>query len=122
MDRKVSVLIAEDDEDLGKTLLEQLTNEQYDASLVSDGQLALYQLMEKKFDVIVLDLKMPKVSGYAILKYIKATVPTTKVIVLTAYSSLSNIEECKRLGADHVLTKPYEPELLFGTIELLTAK
>jgi len=122
MDRKVSVLVAEDDENLGRTLLEELTAQQYDVFLVSNGQLAIEKLIDKRFDVIILDLKMPIVSGYAILKYVKATMPATKVIVLTAYTNINNIEECKKLGADDVLTKPYEPESLFEAIKLQTVK
>jgi two-component system response regulator PilR (NtrC family) len=122
MDYKVSVLVAEDDEQIGKTLLEELTTHQYQATLVMDGEQALNILMDKKFDVVILDLKMPKISGYAILKYIKSTIPETKVIILTAYSNPSNIEECKQLGADHIITKPYDLEFLFWTIELLAPK
>lgn len=122
MNGKISVLVAEDNENIGKTLLEQLTSAQYDTTLVFDGEQALDILMEKKFDLLILDLKMPKVSGYAILKFIKSSVPDTKVIILTAYSNPSNIEECKNLGADYIITKPYDLEFLFWTIELLTAK
>ena len=122
MDGKVSILVAEDDKDVGTSLLEELTNHEYDVTLVLDGEQALNQLINKKFDVVILDLKMPKISGYGILKYIKLSVPATKVIVLTAYGDLKNIEECKRLGADHVIGKPYDMELLFETLELVTAK
>lgn len=122
MKGKATILIAEDDKQIGTTLLEQLTNQQYDATLVHDGEQALNQLIIKKYDVIVLDLKMPKISGYGILKYIKSTIPATKVIILTAYSDIKNIEECKRLGADYVIGKPYDMELLFWTIELVIAK
>ncbi|MDI6765432.1 MAG: response regulator [Bacteroidota bacterium] len=122
MDGKVSILIAEDNEQVGTTLLEHLTNKQYDATLALDGEQALNQMINKKFDVVILDLKMPKISGYGILKYIKSSVPATKVIVLTAYSDFKNIEECKRLGADHVIGNPYDMEILFWTIELVTAK
>lgn len=122
MNGKASILVAEDDGQVGATLLEQLTNQKYDATLALDGEQALNQLINKKFDVVILDLKMPKISGYGILKYIKSSVPATKVIVLTAYSDLKNIEECKKLGADHVIGKPYDLELLFWTIELVIAK
>jgi CheY-like chemotaxis protein len=122
MEKKVSILVAEDNEQLGKILVQVLNDQQYDATLALDGQLALFQLIDKKFDIIILDLKMPKVSGYAILKYVKTTIPATKVIVLTAYASLSNIEECTKLGADYVIPKPYDQEVLFQAIELLLKK
>lgn len=122
MDQKVTVLVAEDDKEVATTLIEELTHHGYDAALAMDGEQALSKLIERKFDVVILDLKMPKVGGFAILKYIKSTAPTTRVIVLTAYADLKNTEECKKLGADHVIGKPYDLELLFWTLELVTKK
>lgn len=119
MEDRISILVAEDDADIGRTLVEQLSTKQYDTTLAVDGEEALDILMKKKFNIIILDLKMPKVSGWAILKYVKSSIPETKVIILTAYSNFNNVEECKRLGADYIITKPYDVELLFWTIDLL---
>jgi CheY-like chemotaxis protein len=117
-----SILVAEDDPEVASTLVHVLVGHQYDISLASDGEQALSLLLEKKFDIVILDLKMPKIGGLGILKYIKLNVPETKVIILTAYADLKNIEECQRLGADHVIGKPYDLEMLFWTIDLVLKK
>jgi CheY-like chemotaxis protein len=116
---KATILIAEDDPEVASTLLNVLVSHQYEVSLAVDGEQALTFLLEKKFDIVILDLKMPKIGGFGILKYIKLNVPDTKVIILTAYADLKNIEECQRLGADHVIGKPYDLEMLFWTIDLV---
>jgi|WetSurMetagenome_2_1015567.scaffolds.fasta_scaffold925249_1 CheY-like chemotaxis protein len=119
---KATILIAEDDPEVASTLLNVLVSHQYDVSLATDGEQALTLLLEKKYDIVILDLKMPKIGGFGILKYIKLNVPETKVIILTAYADLKNIEECQRLGADHVIGKPYDLEMLFWTIDLVLKK
>ena len=120
MEPEIKLLIAEDDKEVSDTLVAHLPDNRYQVSVAYDGEEALARLIEKKFDVVILDLKMPKVGGLGILKYIKLNVPSTKVIVLTAYADLKNIEECKNLGADHVIGKPYDIELLFWTLDLVS--
>ncbi len=119
MEQKASILIAEDDHEVGAILLEHLTDKGYETILATDGEDALTRLLDKKFNVVVLDLKMPKVGGLGILKYIKLNVPATKVIILTAYADLTNIEECKKLGADDVIAKPHDLGDLMDAIEYL---
>jgi CheY-like chemotaxis protein len=120
MERKIAILIADDDKEVTRIIAQSLSDEMYETDVAYDGEEALSKLIEKKFDVVILDLKMPKVGGYGILKFIKSNSPSTKVIVLTAYADLKNIEECKNLGAEHVLGKPFDLEMLFWTINLVT--
>jgi len=120
MERKITILIVDDDKEVTQIIAQSLPHELYEADIAHDGEQALSRLIEKKFDVVILDLKMPIIGGYGILKYIKLNTPSTKVIVLTAYADLKNIEECKKLGAEHVLGKPFDLEMLFWTINLVT--
>jgi CheY-like chemotaxis protein len=120
MERKIKILIADDDKEVTRIIAQSLPQDLYEADVALDGEQALSKLIEKKFDVAIIDLKMPIISGHGILKYIKLNTPSTKVIVLTAYADLKNIEECKRLGAEHVLGKPFDLEMLFWTINLVT--
>ncbi len=122
MDKKHAILIAEDDKETSATLVEHITNEGYDTIAALDGEEAMSQLAKKKFDLVILDLKMPKVGGFEILSHIKKNTPSTKVIVLTAYADNKNTEICKRLGADHILTKPFDLEILFWTINMIIKK
>jgi len=122
METKHAILIAEDDKETSSTLEEHISNEGYDTHVALDGEEAMSQLAKKKFDLVILDLKMPKVGGFEILSHIKKNTPSTKVIVLTAYADYKNTEICKRLGADHILTKPFDLEILFWTINMIIKK
>ena len=119
---KISILIAEDDREVAESLNHILTERDYEVTLAFDGEAALSRLEEKKFDVAILDLKLPKVGGFQILGHIKNNIPSTKVIVLTAYADLKNTKICENLGADHVMGKPYDIEMLFWAIDMVTSK
>jgi len=119
---KISILIAEDDREVAESLNHILTERDYEVTLAFDGEAALSRLEEKKFDVAILDLKLPKVGGFQILGHIKNNIPSTKVIVLTAYADLKNAKICKNLGAEHVMGKPYDIEMLFWAIDMVTSK
>jgi DNA-binding response OmpR family regulator len=117
MENKLAILIAEDDIETAAALQRELLEQGYDVTVAHDGEVALSNVKNNQYDVVILDLKLPKVVGFVILKYIKANTPSTKVIVLTAYADLKNTEICKKLGAEHVLGKPFDLEILFWTIE-----
>jgi two-component system, NtrC family, response regulator HydG len=119
---KISILIAEDDKEIAESLDNILTERDYEVTVAFDGEAAVSKLKEKNFDVMILDLKLPKVGGFEILGYIRNNKLTTKVIVLTAYADIKNAKICKNLGAEHVIGKPYDIEMLFWAIDMVTAK
>ncbi|HEV8538062.1 MAG TPA: response regulator [Bacteroidota bacterium] len=116
------LLIIEDDTLLRTNLSEQLTDQGYGVSSVESGERALSIMKEKKFDIAILDLKLPKIDGFEVLKYITSQFPNTKVIVLTAYADLRKAEKCKHLGASDVIAKPYDLGDLFDAIQRLSPK
>ena len=122
MSKTTSVLLVEDDKYLSSSLFEQLTRELYDTKVANDGQEALDRLKENQFDLVILDLKLPKVNGFDVLQHIKTNAPFTKVIVLTSYADLNNVEKVKQLGADDVIEKPYDLGELFDAINFVMKK
>jgi len=122
MSTNASILIADDDIDLTSTLSEYLSGEHFDVTTASDGEQAISHLRKKKFNVAVLDIKMPKVDGFEVLKFIRSDYPDTKIIILTGYADLKNVMECKKLGADDVIEKPYEIGDLINAIEFVLKK
>jgi CheY-like chemotaxis protein len=114
---KTRILIVEDDVQLRETLASQLSDEGYDVREASSGDDAIPMAYGVEFNLILVDLKMPYIDGFDVLKFIKSTFPKTKVIVLTAYADLTNIQKCKSLGADEVIAKPYNIEYLFSVIQ-----
>jgi DNA-binding response OmpR family regulator len=110
------ILIVEDDDQLRETLAVELADQGYDVRTASSGNEAIPITYGVELAVIILDLKMPYIDGFEVLKFVKGTFPLTKVVILTAYADLLNIEKCKKLGADEVIGKPYDLGHLFDTI------
>ena len=111
-----NILVVEDNPELAKSLSGHLTDEGYAVTLANSGEAALEELHKKEFAIVVLDLKLPKLSGFEVLKSTKKNFPKSKVIVLTAYADPMNITMCKELGSDEVIAKPYDLAFLFETI------
>jgi len=113
------ILVVEDDELLRETLVAELIEQGYEVRTAASGNEAIPITYGVELDLIILDIKMPYIDGFEVLKFVKGTFPLTKVIVLTAYADLTNIEKCKKLGADEVIGKPYDLGYLFDIIQTL---
>lgn len=117
MGKKCSVLVVDDEEALRSVLSNELINEGYDVQTASDGDVAMTELDKTTFDLVLLDIKMPRVSGFEVLKHIKEQAGRTKVVMLTGFADLKNAIESKKLGADDFVSKPYDLVDLLTTIE-----
>ncbi len=104
---KKKILLVEDDEALSTIYQIRLEAEDYDVRRVSNGEEALSATLEYKPDLIILDVMMPKVSGFDVLDILRDTPQTkdVKVIILTALSQDADIERAKKLGVDDYLIK-----------------
>lgn len=98
--QKRKLLFVDDDDALRPVVSTALTHKGYEVETADDGDIAIEALKRSKFDAVLLDIKMPRVGGFEVLKFIKKTFPTTKVVMLTAYADLKNALESKALGAD----------------------
>ncbi|MCS6998167.1 MAG: response regulator transcription factor [Aquificaceae bacterium] len=115
----MKVLLVEDDRLLGESLKEYLTSEGLKVDWVEDSR-EFFDLLEVSiYDVIVLDLMMPHVSGEELLKKLRERGDRTPVLILTAKSRIEDKERCFSLGADDYLTKPFEPKELLLRIRAL---
>jgi DNA-binding response OmpR family regulator len=101
------ILLVEDDESLASTYITRLTTEGFDVRRVSNGEEALATALTYKPDLVLLDVMMPKVSGFDVLDIFRNTPETAnlKVIMLTALSLDSDVERAKALGVDDYLVK-----------------
>ncbi len=107
-----------DDEDALRTVLSsELEGEGYQVASAADGQEAITILTTKEFDLILLDIKMPNVDGFEVLKFVKERHPRTKVVMLTGFADLKNAIESKKLGAEDFVSKPYDLVDLLTTVE-----
>jgi len=114
---KKRLLIVDDEEDLCTILTKSLSTSGYDIATAPDGEKAIATINSKTFDVVLLDILMPKVSGIEVLKYINQHAPQTKVIILTGHASLKNAMEAKENGAKDFISKPYKLDDIQSTIE-----
>jgi len=76
-------------------------------------------LSREKIGLAILDLKMPRIDGIALLKQIKKKSPRTKVIIATGYKTVATAERSFKEGADEYITKPFEPEMLLAIVRKL---
>jgi len=105
-----SVLIVDDEESLREVLTIMLHREGYLVEAAQDGEQAIKRLKESRFDLVISDIKMPKVSGLELLGYIKENSPETLVIMITAFSSTDDAVEAMKQGAYDYITKPFQNE------------
>ena len=117
MPDKSRILVVDDEEALRTVLSNELAGEGYEVESASDGDEAISKVQNKKFDLLLLDIKMPRVDGFEVLRFIKKTYPAVKVIMLTGFADLKNAIESKKLGAEDFVSKPYDLVDLLTTIE-----
>jgi DNA-binding NtrC family response regulator len=117
MSRKFNLLIVDDEESLRSLLESELEeSEEFTVDTAGDGGQAINLIQAKVFDVILLDIRMPRVSGIEVLKFVQEYSPTTQVIILTNYADVKTAIETIKLGAYDFLAKPYDIDELFNTI------
>ena len=114
------ILVAEDEIDLAEALKMMLEMQKYSVEVVHDGADALFYAESTPYDLILLDVMMPKKSGIEVVRELRAGGNTTPVLMLTAKSQLEDKVTGLEEGADDYLTKPFEaPELLARVKSLL---
>lgn len=101
------ILLVEDDVNLRDIYFARFQAEGYDLAVASNGEEALAMSVKEKPDLIVLDVMMPRISGFDVLDILRSTPETahTKVIMMTALSEQSDKERGKKLGVDEYLVK-----------------
>lgn len=122
MSKEIKVLYVDDEEQLLLLVKNQLTVEGFTVETVNSGEDAFEILAKKTFDVILLDIRMPRISGIDVLKHIQQNKIKSRVVMLTAVDDLSVALEAVKSGAIDYLTKPYEFETLVSAILRAAAK
>lgn len=114
------ILVVDDDAELRETLQEALEGENYQVSIGRNGDEGIRLAKEMDFDLIMLDLVMPGLSGMESLLLLRRDHPRVKIIMMTAFSTIENAVEAMRRGADDYLTKPFRlDEMITGVKRLI---
>jgi DNA-binding NtrC family response regulator len=114
MDR---ILVADDDAVIREGLRRVLGAEGYEVEVVSNGRAALERLEQKRFRLLVTDLKMPGMSGLDVLQAIRNCQPELPVILITGYAAIDNAVEAMKNGATDYLSKPFANEELINKVK-----
>lgn len=116
------VLIIEDEVRLASTLQDLLDMNGYTADVCHDGESGLDNVLSGIYDVVLLDVMLPKMDGFTVLRNLRTAGNAVPVLMLTARSELSDRVEGLDCGADYYLTKPFEPRELLACIRALTRR
>jgi two-component system, OmpR family, copper resistance phosphate regulon response regulator CusR len=116
------ILIAEDDEALAKFVRQGLEAEHYSVDVFPDGEQARTAATESEYDVVILDLNLPKLDGVSVLRYLRAKKPSVPVLVLTQRTRVEDRVQCLDTGADDYLAKPFSFSELSARIRALVRR
>lgn len=113
------ILLVEDESDLAELTIDYLETLNIECDYAFDGANALTLIASNNYDVIVLDVNMPRMNGFSVCNSVRADGNSTPIIFLTAHDNLADKLNGFALGADDYLTKPFELEELAVRIQVL---
>lgn len=114
------LLLAEDEHELSRALTVILEHNGYTVDVACDGEEALYHLGINDYDLVILDIMMPKIDGLAVLQRLRVSGSTVSVLLLTAKSEIDDRVAGLDAGANDYLTKPFSARELLARIRALT--
>ena len=117
MDNKIKLLIVDDEIKFLNAIARRLEMRDFEVTKAGNGAEALEAARNDKFDVALLDLKMPGMNGQEVLEVLKREHSFLEVIILTGHGSLDSAVECTKLGAFGYLPKPYEFDRLLEVLK-----
>lgn len=116
MEELKKILIV-DDEAVIREFLCEVLSDSYDITTAFDGYEAIEKIKVQSFDLIITDMKMPRITGEEVVKFAKANSPSSKVIVISGYSSLYSVCESIDGGADEFISKPFSIKQLMTALD-----
>jgi two-component system phosphate regulon sensor histidine kinase PhoR len=106
---KRTILVVDDEVTVCKSIRKALSCETYDIDIAMSGEEALEMEEKKRYDVMIVDLMMPGLSGLDLLKSLKTRRPAAQVIMVTGYPTMKNTLQAMQIGAFDFLPKPFLP-------------
>ena len=116
---KKSILLLEDDEILNETITEYLEDNGFDVTTVNDGYDAYDKIYENSYDLLLLDVKVPSIGGFDMLKELRDKGVTTAAIFITSLNSIEDLTKGYDSGCDDYIKKPFELKELLIRVEAL---
>jgi DNA-binding response OmpR family regulator len=110
------ILVMEDDTNVARGLEMILTEEGYLVDLAGTGQLALEAFRQKRFDLLVADLRLPDINGMEIVRQVRENRPQTEVIVITGYGTAALAVDAMKIGVQDFLPKPFTEDQIKSAV------
>ena len=117
--KKISILVVDDELSIRESLSGWLQQDGYEVESAADGPAALAKAQETHYDIMLLDVKMPRMDGITVLKTLRESNADTAVVVMTAHGAIQDAVEAMKLGAHDYLLKPFDLEEMSLIIEKL---
>ncbi len=111
------ILVVEDDKDMSRIISSILKEEGYKIDRAYDGEQAIKKIKAKDYNLMILDYKLPDINGINVLKEVRRTKPSLKVIMISAYGSPSIKSTAKKLGVYRFLDKPFDLNRLVKVVK-----
>ncbi|MEW6040505.1 MAG: response regulator, partial [Elusimicrobiota bacterium] len=112
METKAKILVIDDEEGIRDLLTYELTQRGYIVSVAEDSRSGIEKIKKEKFELVILDIKMPGLSGIETIEQIKELNPEIEMIMLTGYATIETAIECMKKGAYNYITKPFNVDEL----------
>jgi DNA-binding NtrC family response regulator len=112
----LNILLVDDEPDVRISLGQVLREEGHAVDMVADAETALARLSAHPFDLIVSDVKLPKLDGLSLLKRVRGEFPATEVLLMTAYGTISDAVTAMKDSAMDYLTKPFDLDVLVTAV------
>jgi DNA-binding response OmpR family regulator len=113
------ILVVDDEVRLARQIASAVMGAGHDAVLIHDGEAALHEAAEASFDLIVLDVGLPRIDGFEVLRQLRSRHVTSRVLMLTARGEVKDRVIGLQLGADDYLAKPFAMQELVARVEAL---
>jgi formate/nitrite transporter len=111
------ILVIDDEEIVGQSLRKTFKDEGYEIDTAHSGQEGLRKARRETFDLMIVDLKMPDISGLDVIKKLKEEQPDTMMVMITGYSTVDSATEALKTGAFDYIPKPFTPEEISEVVQ-----
>jgi DNA-binding NtrC family response regulator len=113
---KGKVLVIDDEDIVLKSVNKILSEENYEVDVSSSGRQGIDWAVERSYDVVLTDIRMPDIGGMRVLRDVKRAKPSLAVIMITGYASVQSAVQAMKLGAADYLEKPFTPDQLLKAV------
>ena len=117
MNEKTSVLVVDDEKVVREGCKRVLTGKDYHVLTAENGEQAMETLSKEPIDIVLLDLKMPVMSGEEVLEKTNVEYPDIPIIIITGHGTIDTAVECMKKGAYDFITKPFQVDQFLLTVE-----